>query len=160
MILNTRKMCHSGNFWGRLKFILKRSWMWETYYYSEGPVTLIMNKSLPSWYLAVVHVGGHDDARLPFVSLSENRSMWLWKCFFTQFNIFTAKLADVHSCCTDLAMENHHVIGVRGQPGLHGFTHSTDPIQGRGVKIRPAVVLHLNRRGGEMFKTTVVFRLI
>lgn len=68
-----------------------------------------------------------------------------------------AKLADVHSCYTDLAVEDHYIIGVRGQPGLHGLTYSTDPIQRWGMKIRPAVVLHLNHRGGEMSKILVVF---
>jgi len=57
----------------------------------------------------------------------------------------------VDSGGADLAVEDHHVVGVRGQPGLHGFTNSTNPVQGWGMNIRPAVVLHLKRKGGKMF---------
>lgn len=36
---------------------------------------------LPSWYLAVVHVGSHDDPCLSFVSLEKHSSSWLCKAF-------------------------------------------------------------------------------
>lgn len=42
--------------------------------------------SLPSWYLAVVHVGCHNDPRLSFISLSEHRSKWWGIAFSTVLN--------------------------------------------------------------------------
>ena len=44
---------------------------------------------------------------------------------------------------TDLAVQDHYVLGVRDQPGVHGLAHSTDPVQGWGVVVGPAVVLDL-----------------
>lgn len=72
--------------------------------------------------------------------------------FSNCFTFFTATPADVDLGCTDLTVENHDILGVRSQPGLHGFTNSTDLVQGRGVDVRPAIVLHLNRRGGKMIQ--------
>ena len=46
---------------------------------------------------------------------------------------------------TDLAVQDHHVLGVRDQPGVHGLAHSADPVQWRGVVVGPAVVLYLPR---------------
>lgn len=110
---------------------------------------------LPSWYLAVVHVGRHNDPCLPFVSLSEHRLKLLGNSFSNCFTFFTIKSADVDLGFTDLAVKNHYIVGFRCQPGLHCFTNSTNPVQGWGVKVRPAIVLHLNRRGGKMFKILV-----
>lgn len=94
-----------------------------------------------------MHVGRHNDPRLPFVSLSGHGSELIEKNGFSQCFRF---LTD-DSGATDLAVENHYIVRVRCEPGLHGFTDSTNPVQGWGVKVRPAIVLHLKRRGGETF---------
>lgn len=44
---------------------------------------------------------------------------------------------------SDLAVQNHHVLRVRGQPRLHGLTYGTDLIQRWGVEIGPAKVMNL-----------------
>lgn len=59
---------------------------------------------------------------------------------------FTAKQAHACSGYTDFAVENHNIVGIWGQPRLHGLTSGTNPIKRRGVKIGPAVVLHLVHR--------------
>lgn len=50
-----------------------------------------------------------------------------------------------HACFTfvALAVQDHHVLGVRGQPRLHGLTYGTDLIQRWGVEVRPAKVMNL-----------------
>lgn len=50
-----------------------------------------------------------------------------------------------HACFTfvSLAVQDHHVLGVRGQPRLHGLTYGTDLIQWRGMEVRPAEVMNL-----------------
>lgn len=40
-------------------------------------------------------------------------------------------------------MQDYHVLGVRGQPCLHGLTYGTDLIQQWGVKVGPAKVMNL-----------------
>lgn len=47
-------------------------------------------------------------------------------------------------------VQNHHVAGVRGQPRLHCFANGANSVQGRSVKVRPAVVLHLKRSRGNV----------
>ena len=44
---------------------------------------------------------------------------------------------------SDLAVQDHHVLGVRGQPRLHGLTYATDLIQRRGMQVWPAEVVDL-----------------
>lgn len=76
-----------------------------------------------------------------------DNEMYICIYIFSQlFDIFNSKACRC-GFRTNLAVEDHYVAGVRGQPGLHGLTDSTDPVQGWGVKIRPAIVLHLNRIG-------------
>lgn len=47
-------------------------------------------------------------------------------------------------------VQNHHVAGVRGQPHLHCFTNGANSVQGRSMKVRPAVVLHLRHSRGNV----------
>lgn len=54
-------------------------------------------------------------------------------------------------------MKNHYVVRVRGQPGLHGLTNGTNPVERRGMKIGPAVVLHLDHRGGAVITMWLIF---
>lgn len=44
---------------------------------------------------------------------------------------------------SDLAVQDHHVLGIRGQPRLHGLTYGTNLIQWWGVEVRPAKVVNL-----------------
>lgn len=99
---------------------------------------------LPSWYLAVVHVGCHDDPRLAFVSLKNTARHYYAKLFPAVF-FLSAESADTE-VWTDPAVKNHDIVRVGHQPGLHRFTNSTNPVQRGGVTVRPAVVLHLSHR--------------
>lgn len=44
---------------------------------------------------------------------------------------------------SDLAVQDHHMLGIRSQPRLHGLTYGTDLIQWWGVEVRPAKVVNL-----------------
>lgn len=44
---------------------------------------------------------------------------------------------------SDLAVQDHHVMWVRGQPCLHGLTYGTNLIQRWGVEVWPAKVMNL-----------------
>lgn len=44
---------------------------------------------------------------------------------------------------SDLAVQDHHVLRVRGQPRLHGLTYGTDLIQRWGVEVWPTKVMNL-----------------
>lgn len=44
---------------------------------------------------------------------------------------------------SDLAVQDHNMLRVRGQPGLHGFTYGADLIQRWGMQVGPAEVLNL-----------------
>lgn len=46
---------------------------------------------------------------------------------------------------SDLAVQNDHMLGVRVQPGLHGFAHRTDLIERRSVHVRPTEVMNLKK---------------
>lgn len=48
---------------------------------------------------------------------------------------------------SDLAVQDHHVLGVGGQPRLHGFTYGADLIQRWGVEVGPAKVMNLEEDG-------------
>jgi len=106
-----------------------------------------------------VHVGGHDDARLPSVALQQRGE----RCGLRAQEKRTG--VDSDSGVADLAVQDHHVVGVRGQPGLHGFTDGTDAVEGRGVAVGPAVVLHLQRRATNALNnttttTTIIITLV
>ena len=45
-----------------------------------------------------------------------------------------------------LAVQHHHVAGVGVEPGVDGFAHAAQPLQGWGQVVRPPVVLHLSRK--------------
>lgn len=40
-------------------------------------------------------------------------------------------------------MDDHHVVGVRAQPRVHGLADAADLVQGRSVVVGPAKVQHL-----------------
>lgn len=80
---------------------------------------------LPSWYLAVVHIGSHDDPCLPFVSLYKHSSSLLCIGFCSCFLFCRVSRSRYW---TDPAVKNHNIVGVRCQPCLHRFTNSTNSV--------------------------------
>lgn len=54
------------------------------------------------------------------------------------------------SSSTHPTVQDYHVTGVRGQPGLHRFANGANSVQGRSVKVRPTVVLHLEHSRGSV----------
>lgn len=44
---------------------------------------------------------------------------------------------------SDLAVQDHHVLGVRGQPRLHDLAYGADFVQRRSMEVGPAKVVNL-----------------
>lgn len=47
-----------------------------------------------------------------------------------------------------LVVDDHHVVAVRTQPGVHGLADAADFVQGWSVVVRPAKVQHLREDRG------------
>lgn len=75
-------------------------------------------------------------------ALIETRQCFKKKMLPHLFDWEPEKKGDV-SLNSDLAVQDHHMLGVGGQPGLHGLTYGTDLIQRRGVEVWPAKVVNL-----------------
>lgn len=106
-------------------------------------------EKLPSWNLAVVHVRRHNHPRLAPVPLSRHRTKSNMKR--EPFQLAKVREGCVGSSSAHPTVQNHHVTGVRGQPRLHRFTNGADSVQGRSMKVRPAVVLHLKHSRGNVY---------